>query len=70
MDTRPKLCQSIDAVDCQYLAKLGTVRPEGFVTLGLERFSALADSIVFDEVGRVVAVPPVEKLRPRIEPSI
>jgi Fe-S-cluster containining protein len=70
MDTRPKLCQSIDAVDCQYLAKLGTARPEGFVTLGLERFSALADSIVFDEVGRVVAVPPVEELRPRIEPSI
>jgi hypothetical protein len=67
MEARPRLCQEIDAVGCQYRVKLGTPRPEGFVTLGLEKFSALTDSIVFDELGGVLAVPPVEELRPRIE---
>jgi hypothetical protein len=69
-DIRPRLCQEIEAVGCQYRMNLGTLRPEGFVTVSLDNFSVLAESIVFDELGRVLAVPPVEELRQRVEQRV
>jgi hypothetical protein len=68
MDYRPRVCQEIDAVGCQYRIKLGTPRPEGFVTVDRDTFSVVAESIVFDDLGQVLAVPPVEELRRRLEP--
>jgi hypothetical protein len=70
LGSRPRLCQEIDAVGCHYRINLGTPRPDGFVAVGLDNFSVLSESIVFDQLGHVVAVPSVEVLRQRIEQRV
>jgi hypothetical protein len=64
---RPSRCSQIEAQGCQYRMNLGTPGPEGFLRVSREQFSLLAGSIIFDELGDVVAVPPVELLRQMFE---
>lgn len=66
-DQRPSRCSQIEARGCHYRLNLGTPRPDGFLRVARERFPLLAGSIVFDELGRVVAIPPVELLRRMFE---
>lgn len=62
-DRRPARCSELEARGCNYRLNLGTPKPEGFLRVSRERFPLLTGSIVFDELGQVVAIPPVEMLR-------
>lgn len=66
-DQRPLRCDSYDALDCSYRGHFGTPRPNDIVRVTKEQFPTVADSIVFDQLGRIVAIPPVEVLRNRLE---
>ncbi len=66
-DERPLQCSYYDAVGCGYRGHFGTPRPEDILRIRREHFELVADSLVFDNVGRVVAIPPVAVLRDRLE---
>lgn len=53
--------------DCSYRGHFGVPRPDDIVRLRREHFGVVADSIVFDDLGRIVAIPPIEILRDRLE---
>jgi len=66
-DERPLRCSYYDALKCKYRVHFGTPQPEKMVRVSREQFGILSDSVEFDDVGRVVAVPTIETLRDRLE---
>jgi hypothetical protein len=66
-EERPLKCSSYDALDCAYRGHFGVPQPDEIVRVRREQFGVVADSIVFDDLGRIVAVPPLEILRDRLE---
>lgn len=66
-DERPLKCSSYDAMSCAYRGHFGQPRPDDVVRVTRAQFATLADSVVFDELGRIVAIPPVGVLRDRVE---
>jgi hypothetical protein len=66
-EDRPLKCSYYDALKCTYRVHFGTPRPEELVRVTRDQFSALADTVVFDDMGQIVALPPVDVLRDRIE---
>ncbi len=66
-DERPLRCGYYDAGSCGYRAHFGVPRPDDIVRVSLDQFGVVADSMVFDDLGRIVAIPPIEALRDRLE---
>jgi hypothetical protein len=66
-DDRPLKCSYYDALKCTYRVHFGTPRPDQLVRLTRDQFPALADSVVFDDTGRIMALPPLDVLRDRLE---
>jgi hypothetical protein len=66
-DERPLKCSYYDALKCTYRVHFGTPRPEELVRITRDHFPILADTIVFDDVGQIRVLPPVDVLRDRIE---
>jgi hypothetical protein len=66
-DQRPLKCSYYDAMSCGYRRHFGTPRPDDIVRVSRDQFGLIADSIVFDDVGRIVAIPPIEIFRDRLE---
>jgi hypothetical protein len=65
-EERPLKCSYYDALRCSYRGHFGVPEPADIVRVNREQFRTIADSIVFDEVGKTVAVPPVDVLRDRL----
>lgn len=66
-DQRPLKCDYYDAMSCAYRGHFGQPRPDDVVRVSRAQFATVADSLVFDHLGRIVAIPPVEVLRGRLE---
>jgi hypothetical protein len=66
-DERPLKCGYYDALNCGYRGHFGVPRPDDIVRVRREQFGVVADSLVFDDLGRIVAIPPVEILRNRLD---
>jgi hypothetical protein len=66
-DERPLKCSYYDAFTCDYRAHFGTPQPDDIVRVSREQFAVVAQSLVFDDLGRIVAIPPIEVLRNRLE---
>jgi Fe-S-cluster containining protein len=67
-DERPLKCGYYDALTCSYRGHFGVPNPQDIMRVGdLDQFELVADSIVFDELGRIVAIPPLNILRQRLE---
>jgi hypothetical protein len=66
-DQRPLKCGYFSALNCGYRADLGVARPDNLVRVRREHFEAIAQTVAFDELGRVVAIPSLELLRARVE---
>jgi len=64
---RPLKCGYYDALGCGYRGHFGVPRPDDIVRVRREQFGVVADSLVFDNLGRIVAIPPLELLRDRLE---
>lgn len=69
-DERPLRCGYYDAMKCSYRGHFGQPRPADIVRFTYDQFPVLADSIVFDDLGRIVAIPPVGVLRNRLEDMV
>ena len=65
-DQRPLKCGYYDAMNCAYRGHFGVPEPQGVVRVTRDQFPYVADSIVFDDLGRIVAIPPTEVLRDRL----
>ena len=52
-----------DALSCTYRGHFGVPEPADVVRVNRDQFRILADSIVFDELGGTLAIPPIENLR-------
>lgn len=63
---RPLKCGYYDALSCAYRGHFGVPVPDDVVRVARHQFSTVADSIVFDELGRIVAIPPLSVLRERV----
>jgi hypothetical protein len=66
-EERPLKCGYFDALGCKYRIDFGTPRPEGLVRINYAQFGALANAIVFDDLGRIIGLPTVQVLRERVE---
>jgi hypothetical protein len=66
-EERPLRCSSYDALGCGYRGHFGKPRPDDIVRVSRDQFGLVADSIVFDDLGRIRAIPPMEVLRNRLE---
>lgn len=66
-DERPLKCGYYDALSCHYRTHFGVPRPDDIVRISRDHFPLVADSIIFDDLGRIVAIPPIELLRHRVE---
>ena len=66
-EERPLRCSSYDALGCGYRGHFGKPRPDDIVRVSRDQFGLVADSIVFDDLGRIRAIPPVGVLRNRLE---
>jgi hypothetical protein len=66
-DARPLRCSYYDPLKCTYRVHFGTPRPEEMVRITRDQFPILADSVVFNELGQIMALPPVDVLRDRLE---
>jgi hypothetical protein len=66
-DERPLKCGYYDAMSCTYRGHFGVPRPDEVVRVTLGQFGVVAESIVFDDLGRIVAIPPIQVLRDRLE---
>ena len=65
-DERPLRCGYYDALNCDYRPHYGVAQPPWSVRVSREQFGLLADSLVFDNLGAVLAIPPIELLRDRL----
>ncbi len=66
-DERPLKCSYYDALSCGYRGHFGVPRPTDIVRISRDQFRLVADSIIFDDLGRIVAIPPLDVLRDRLE---
>lgn len=66
-DDRPLRCSHYDALECDYRAQFATPRPEEIVRVSREQFVLLQRMVVFDELGRIQAVAPVDVIRDVLE---
>jgi hypothetical protein len=66
-DDRPLRCSYYDEMGCDYRPRFGNPRPENMVLLDREGFGVLMQTVVFDEVGNILAVPPANVLRNIVE---
>jgi hypothetical protein len=66
-DQRPLKCSYYDALSCGYRGHFGVPRPRDIVRVRRDQFPVVAASIIFDDLGRIVAVPPLDVLRDRLE---
>jgi hypothetical protein len=66
-DQRPLKCGYYSALKCSYRTDLGVPRPEYMVRMRREHFEAVVESVAFDDLGQVVAIPSVDLIRARIE---
>jgi hypothetical protein len=66
-EERPLKCGYYDARSCGYRGHFGVPQPDDIVRVCRDQFGIVASSIVFDELGRIVAIPPIEVLRSRLE---
>jgi hypothetical protein len=66
-EERPLKCSYYDALSCSYRGHFGVPRPADIVRVNREQFGVLTDSIVFDDLGRTMAIPPLDILRSRLE---
>lgn len=66
-DERPLRCSYYDALNCSYRTHFGVPKPEEIVRVSREQFPLVTDSIVFDDLGRVLAIPPVNVLQQLLE---
>jgi hypothetical protein len=64
---RPLKCGYYDAVSCSYRRHFGDPRPPDIVRVSRQQFRLVMDSIIFNDLGRVVAIPPLDVLRNRLE---
>jgi Fe-S-cluster containining protein len=69
-DERPLRCSYFDPLSCAYKPTFSRGDPATTVRVTRDLFPVLADSIVFDEMGRVLAVPSVDELRGLVESRI
>jgi len=69
-DERPLKCSYYDALKCDYRIDFGTPRPPDMVRVSRAQFGVIADSFVFDDVGTIVAAPPLQLLRERLEDAM
>ncbi|HWE56041.1 MAG TPA: hypothetical protein VG435_11035 [Acidimicrobiales bacterium] len=60
---RPLECEAYDEFECDYRRTGGLPHDAPSVRLRLDQFSDVAGSIVFDELGQILAIPPVAVLR-------
>jgi hypothetical protein len=63
---RPLRCTEYDEMACGYKKALGQPLPDDVVRVTLDQFYTVADSLVFDELGKVLAIPPVSVLSQRL----
>jgi hypothetical protein len=66
-DQRPLKCSYFSALNCGYRTDLGVSRPDNLVRVRREHFEAIVQTVAFDDLGRVVAIPSLELLRARVE---
>jgi hypothetical protein len=66
-DDRPLKCSYYDALSCSYRGHFGVPQPADIVRVNREQFRVIMDSIVFDELGRILDIPPIDMVRDRIE---
>ncbi len=66
-DERPLKCSYYDALNCSFRGHFGVAQPDDIVRVDRDQFKVLVDSIVFDDMGKIMAIPPIEVLRERLE---
>jgi hypothetical protein len=64
---RPLKCGYYDAFSCGYRKHFGDPRPDDILRVSRQQFGLVAASLMFDDLGRIVAVPPLDVLRNRLE---
>jgi len=64
---RPMKCTYYDAMTCTYREHFGTAVPDDMVLVSYDQFALMADSIMFDQFGRILALPPVGVVRNRFQ---
>ena len=67
---RPLKCGYYDALSCGYRGHFGVPEPRDIVRVKRDQFEAVASTLAFDELGRVVAIPPLDLIRRHVEESI
>jgi hypothetical protein len=66
-DQRPLKCSYYDALNCSYRGHFGVPRPTDILRVNRDQFKLVTDSLVFDALGRIVALPPLDLLRDQLE---
>ncbi len=69
-EERPLKCGYYDAMNCDHRPKFGLPQPDDILRVSAAQFDLVADSLMYDDIGRVAAVPPVRILRERLEQSM
>lgn len=69
-DERPLKCGYYDALSCRYRGHFGVPEPADVVRVKRDHFPAVTSALVFDDQGRVLAIPPLELLRQRVEAAM
>lgn len=69
-EERPLKCSYYDALSCGYRGHFGIPQPGDIVRVKRDQFSSVTDALVFDDLGRIVAIPPVELMRERVEQAV
>jgi Fe-S-cluster containining protein len=66
-EDRPLKCRSYDAMNCDHRAKFGIPRPEDILRVDGDRFEVIANALMYDDIGRIAAIPPVRMIRQLVE---
>jgi hypothetical protein len=66
-DERPIQCSNFDALNCAYRSDLGSPTPDSMVRVNRDQFSVVTDSLVFNDLGKIVAMPSLELVRDHLE---
>jgi hypothetical protein len=67
---RPLKCGYYDALSCGYRGHFGIPQPSDIVRVKRPHFEAVAASLAFDELGRIVAIPPLDLIRRQVEDAM
>jgi hypothetical protein len=66
-EERPLRCSYYDALSCSFRGHFGVPIPADIVRVNRQQFNVVLDSIVFDDLGRTMEIPPINILRERLE---